>query len=48
LVDSLLLKGFRGSTGISVHQLEQTIKLFEEGATIPFIARYWREKTGGL
>ncbi|HOZ83462.1 MAG TPA: Tex-like N-terminal domain-containing protein, partial [Bacteroidia bacterium] len=48
MVDSLLLKGFRGSTGISVHQLEQTIKLFEEGATIPFIARYRKEKTGGL
>jgi len=48
LTDSLLLTRFRSNTGISVHQLEQTIKLFEEGATVPFIARYRKEKTGGL
>ncbi|HQO87162.1 MAG TPA: Tex-like N-terminal domain-containing protein, partial [Bacteroidia bacterium] len=48
MTDSLLLTRFRSNTGISVHQLEQTIKLFEEGATVPFIARYRKEKTGGL
>lgn len=48
MTDSFLLTRFRSKTGISIHQLEQTIKLFEEGATVPFIARYRKEKTGGL
>ena len=29
-------------------QVENCIRLFEEGATIPFISRYRKEKTGGL
>ena len=29
-------------------QVENCIKLFEEGATIPFISRYRKERTGGL
>ena len=29
-------------------QVENCAKLFEEGATIPFISRYRKEKTGGL
>lgn len=35
-------------TGISVRQVEQTIQLLNEGATIPFISRYRKERTGGL
>lgn len=35
-------------TGISVRQVEQTILLLNEGATIPFISRYRKERTGGL
>lgn len=35
-------------TGISTHQVSNTISLFDEGATIPFIARYRKERTGGL
>ena len=35
-------------TGISVRQVEQTILLLDEGATIPFISRYRKERTGGL
>jgi len=31
-----------------VPQVENTIKLFDEGATIPFIARYRKEVTGNL
>ena len=31
-----------------VPQVENTIKLFEEGATVPFIARYRKEVTGNL
>ena len=34
--------------GIQVWQLENTIELFDGEATIPFIARYRKEKTGGL
>ncbi|MEI6574549.1 MAG: Tex family protein [Bacteroidota bacterium] len=29
-------------------QVEKTVKLFEEGATVPFIARYRKEMTGSL
>jgi len=31
-----------------VSQVENTIKLFDEGATVPFIARYRKEVTGNL
>lgn len=34
--------------GIKKSQVENTIKLIEEGNTIPFIARYRKELTGGL
>lgn len=33
---------------VTQQQIEATIKLIEEGATIPFIARYRKEVTGGL
>src|SRR5438876_10836719 len=29
-------------------QVEAVLNLFDEGATIPFIARYRKDKTGGL
>ena len=35
-------------TNISSRQVEAVLALFEEGATIPFIARYRKDKTGGL
>ena len=34
--------------GISKEQVENTLLLFKEGATIPFIARYRKEMTGSL
>ncbi len=34
--------------GIRVSQVENTVKLIDEGNTIPFIARYRKEVTGGL
>lgn len=37
-----------GNTGISLKQTSTTIKLLDEGATIPFISRYRKEATGGL
>lgn len=35
-------------TGVPVKQVEAVKSLFDEGATIPFIARYRKEKTGSL
>lgn len=35
-------------TGIGRHQIENTLNLLDEGATIPFISRYRKERTGGL
>lgn len=35
-------------TGLSEQSVENTLKLLNEGATIPFIARYRKERTGGL
>ncbi len=34
--------------GIKVSQVEATVKLIDEGSTIPFIARYRKEVTGSL
>jgi protein Tex len=33
---------------IAKHQVANTVKLFDEGATIPFISRYRKEMTGSL
>ncbi len=35
-------------TGISASSIHNTLKLLEEGATIPFISRYRKEMTGNL
>ena len=35
-------------TGLPTKKVENTIQLFMEGATIPFIARYRKEVTGSL
>ncbi|TWT83921.1 hypothetical protein CA13_53950 [Planctomycetes bacterium CA13] len=34
--------------GIPVHQVQSAVELFNDGNTIPFIARYRKEATGGL
>jgi len=34
--------------GISIRQIDNTITLLEEGATVPFISRYRKEMTGSL
>ena len=33
---------------LPVHRIDNTLKLLEGGATIPFISRYRKEATGGL
>lgn len=35
-------------TGLKINQVAQTVALLEEGATVPFIARYRKEVTGEL
>lgn len=37
-----------GETGIAAKQVEATVRLLCDGATIPFISRYRKEATGGL
>lgn len=43
-INRMLSKEF----GISLHQVDSTIGLIDAGNTIPFIARYRKEVTGGL
>lgn len=37
-----------GQTGLPDKPIQNTLKLLDEGATVPFIARYRKEMTGGL
>jgi uncharacterized protein len=51
LSDSHLLRilaWITGETGFKPFQVENTVALFREGATVPFIARYRKERTGEL
>lgn len=38
----------KNSTGLMPRAIENTLQLLEEGATVPFIARYRKERTGDL
>ncbi len=42
-----LINHLTQKTGISKNNIESILKLLEEGSTIPFIARYRKEMTGG-
>jgi len=44
----ILVKHISGTLSISKSQVSNTVKLLEEGATIPFISRYRKEATGSL
>jgi len=44
----ILVKHISGTLSISKTQVSNTVKLLEEGATIPFISRYRKEATGSL
>ena len=44
----LFNKMISAATNIKTSQIENTLKLLNEGATIPFISRYRKEATGGL
>ena len=43
-----LIQAISGKLNIRNAQVEAVLQLFEEGATIPFIARYRKDKTGAL
>jgi uncharacterized protein len=43
-----LIKQLAKELALRPEQVERTIKLFDEGNTMPFIARYRKEVTGGL
>lgn len=43
-----IIKDIANNLNIKVFQVENTLKLLEEGSTIPFIARYRKEATSGL
>ena len=43
-----MIKIIAQESGIDFTQVRNTIELLEEGATIPFISRYRKERTGGL
>ena len=45
---SIYIKSIAKRLGIKEWQVENCAGLFEEGATIPFISRYRKERTGGL
>ncbi|MDD2540478.1 MAG: Tex-like N-terminal domain-containing protein, partial [Desulfuromonadaceae bacterium] len=36
------------ATGLKPSQIDNTVQLLQEGATVPFIARYRKEHTGEL
>ncbi len=44
----IYIKQIATKLGVRDWQVENCMKLFEEGATIPFISRYRKERTGGL
>ena len=43
-----ILKAAANEMGLKVVQVENTMNLYDEGATVPFIARYRKEVTGNL
>lgn len=44
----IYVKAIAEKVGVRDWQVENCAKLFEEGATIPFVSRYRKERTGGL
>ena len=43
-----ILKQLSDELGVRLEQVDATVKLIDEGNTIPFIARYRKEITGSL
>ena len=43
-----IIKSLSGELNLKEKQVREALTLLSEGATIPFIARYRKERTGGL
>ena len=48
MIKAIYIKHIAKHLDIKDWQVENCITLFEDGATIPFISRYRKERTGGL
>ena len=48
LMKGIYVKAIAVRLGIKEWQVENCVRLFEDGATIPFVSRYRKERTGGL
>ncbi|MCS7078413.1 MAG: RNA-binding transcriptional accessory protein, partial [Bacteroidia bacterium] len=44
----MIAKLVQQRVNLPLHSVEATITLLEEGATVPFIARYRKERTDGM
>ncbi len=47
-INDELLKQISEKLGVTIAQINAVLKLIEDGGTVPFIARYRKEVTGGL
>ena len=47
-INEELLKQVAAKLSVSINQVKAVLKLIEDGGTVPFIARYRKEVTGGL
>ncbi|MEL7587097.1 MAG: Tex family protein [Prolixibacteraceae bacterium] len=43
-----IIRRLAGSVGLNSQQVKNTVALLDEGATVPFISRYRKERTGSL
>ena len=43
-----LFKQLANEIKVGIHQIKAAVELMDSGATVPFIARYRKEVTGGL
>src|SRR3990170_8904415 len=46
--NKIILKKIAEEVGVTTRQTAETLRLLEEGGTVPFIARYRKEVTGNL
>ena len=47
-INEQLLKQISAEQNVKISQIKEVLKLLNEGATVPFIARYRKEQTDGL
>ena len=47
-INEQLLNKISAEQNVRVPQIQAVLKLIEDGGTVPFIARYRKEATGGL